>query len=169
VSGPGGLDPLADPGRVAPGALRIDRDGLWLHEGQPVTHPGVQANLYANLQRDPQGGYHLAVGPVRLPVAVDDTPYVVSRVEREAGQVVGHEALSLHLSDGSVEVLDPATLWLDGAGVPRCLVKAGRFPARLSVAAWLQLAPFVEQAPGEGPLTLVLGPRRVPLGGGPPG
>ena len=48
--------------------------------------------------------------------------------------------MTLHLSDGSRERLEPATLVLDRRGVPRCRVKDGQFRARFSVAAWLQLA-----------------------------
>src|SRR2546425_6263068 len=35
--------------------LRIDVNGDWLDDGVEVTHPGVLANLRANLRRDPQG------------------------------------------------------------------------------------------------------------------
>lgn len=145
-----------DPGLL--GAFRIDREGTWRHEGVEVTHPGILRNLYANLRADAYG-YHLQTGPLRVPVQVDDTPFVVVRVE--TGCDPG--AITVYLSDGSQEPLDATTLMLDRRGIPYCRVKDGRFRARLSVPAWLQLAETVEPDPESGQPTLVLGGRRVPL------
>ncbi len=149
------MDP-GDPGLA--GAFRIDREGAWHHEGVEVTHPGVLRNLYANLRADGET-CHLQVGPRRVPVEVDDTPFVVVRAEPGPGP----ETLALHLSDGSRELLDPATLVLDRRGVPYCRVKGGGFRARFSVSAWLQLAGQVEADPGSGAPVLILGGRRIAL------
>ena len=139
------------------GAFRIDREGAWRHEEVEVTHPGVLRNLYANLRVDSTGHY-LQAGPFRVPVQVDDAPFVVVRVQTDDPR-----AIDIHLSDGSREALDPATLSLDERGIPHCRVKGEQFLARFSVAAWLQLAGKVETDPGSGALVLVLGDRRVPL------
>jgi hypothetical protein len=147
---------------LPPGTFRIDREGAWRHEGQEVTHPGVLRNLYANLHADATGHF-LQVGPARIPVAVDDAPFVIHRVETRSGPEDAADSLSLHLTDGTHEPLDPATVRLDRHRVPYCRVKAGRFLARFSVAAWLQLAAFAEEEPGTGRPVLVLGARRVPL------
>ena len=37
--------------------LRIDRDGVWLHEGEEVTHPGILDDLRSNLRVDAEGHY----------------------------------------------------------------------------------------------------------------
>jgi hypothetical protein len=151
-----GTGAVGDPGLS--GAFRIDREGTWHHEGVEVTHPGVLRNLYANLQADGET-YHLQAGPLRVPVHVDDAPFVVVRTEPgpEAG------AILVHLSDGSREPLDVGTLVLDRRGIPYCLVKDGRFRARLSVSAWLQLASDLGVDPGSGEPVLVLGDRRIAL------
>jgi hypothetical protein len=150
------------PPAFPPGTFRIDRDGTWRHEGQEVTHPGVIRNLYANLRAD-AGGHYLQVGPARIPVDVDDAPFVVTRVETSPGSEVGARTLRAHLTDGTTEGLDPAALWIGAGGIPYCRVKAGRFVARLAVAAWLQLADLIEEEPGTGRLDLVLGTRRLPV------
>jgi hypothetical protein len=152
---------VSAPG-LPPGTFRIDREGAWRHEGQEVTHPGVLRNLYANLRAD-AAGHFLQVGHARIPVAVDDAPFVVNRVETASGRADAAVSLILHLSDGSDEPLDPATVRVGPHRVPYCRVKAGRFLARFSVAAWLQLAAFAEEDPETGRPVLVLGPRRVPL------
>ena len=148
-----------DPGLA--GVFRIDREGAWRHDGVEVTHPGVLRNLYANLRAEGES-HHLQAGPVRVPVHVDDAPFVVVRAEAGSEPSV----IELHLSDGSREPLDAGTLVVDSRGVPYCRVKGGGFRARLSVAAWLQLATRIETDPGSGAAVLRLGDRRIPLGQG---
>jgi uncharacterized protein len=152
-SGPGGV---GDPGLS--GAFRIDREGVWRHEGVEVTHPGVLRSLYANLRVDDEG-HHLQAGPLRVPVQVDDTPFVVVRTASR--DLPG--AIEVHLSDGSREPLDAGSLVLDHRGIPYCRVKAGRFRARLSVSAWLQLAERIEFDPGSDTHVLILGDQRIKL------
>lgn len=147
---------------LPPGTFRIDREGAWRHEGQEVTHPGVLRNLYANLRAD-AAGHFLQVGPARIPVEVEDAPFVIGRVERATGPGDAAVTLLLHLSDGSRETLDPATVRLGPKRAPYCRVKAARFLARFSVAAWLQLAAFADEEPDTGRTVLVLGARRIPI------
>ncbi len=75
----------------------------------------------------------------------------------------GGGQVTLALSDGAAETLDPTTLTIDGAGVLRCLVRGGRLAARLSTsaAATLAEADAVVETP-TGP-ALRLGPREFPI------
>src|SRR5438067_1746297 len=63
--------------------LRIDRDGDWYDEGVQVTHPGILANLRSNLKKDAEG--YFIQTRVRIPVNVDDAPFVLTRIERRGG------------------------------------------------------------------------------------
>jgi hypothetical protein len=150
------------PPTLPPGTFRIDRDGAWRHEGQEVTHPGVLRNLYDNLRAE-AAGHYLQIGPARIPVEVEDAPFVVTRVETVAGSKDAGPSLRVHLTDGSAEALDPATVWIGPNDAPYCRAKSGRFVARFAVAAWLQLAGLVEEEPGTGRLALVLGEQRTSL------
>jgi uncharacterized protein len=132
--------------------LRIDRDGLWYHEGAEVTHEGILASLRDGLLRDADGHY-LQIGPVRVPVEVDDAPLVVVRVEADG------EGLAVILNDGSREPLQPEALRLGPGEVPYATVKEGRFQARFSRAAAYQLLQRLEEDPDSGSAALVLGPR----------
>lgn len=146
---------------IPEGAFRIDRDGVWLHEGREVTHPGILQSLFANLARD-EAGHFLQVGPRRIPVQVDETPFVVVRLEVQEIQTDRIEPMTLVLSDGNRERLDPRSLWIGPGNVPYCRVKGGTFEARVSLQAWLQLAErLVEDAAGEP--VLVLGRERLRL------
>jgi hypothetical protein len=138
--------------------LRISREGAWLHEGEEVTHAGILANLRGNLHVDADGHY-LQVGPVRVPVEVEDAPFVILRVEREA------EQLMVTVNDLSREPLRPGTLRFGADGAPYCRIKQGRFEARLSRAAAYQLLQHVEYDEAGGAATLVVGETRYPISG----
>jgi len=137
--------------------LRIDRDGGWFHEGEEVCHEGILASLHQGLQVD-AAGHFLQIGPVRVPVEVEDAPFAVIRFEAEG------DAFALWLSDGSREALDPGSLRLREGDVPYCTVKGGRFDARFSRAAAWQLLRRVEVQPGGGPPRLLVGGVAYALG-----
>jgi len=147
----------SDPSTWKLPRLRIDRDGEWLHEGEEVSHEGILASLRQGLQVD-AAGHFLVIGPVRVPVEVEDAPFAVVRFEAEG------DGFALRLSDGSREALDPASLSLREGGVPYCRVKSGHFEARFSRAAAWQLLQHVEAHPDNGPPTLTVGGRRYALG-----
>lgn len=111
--------------------LRIDRDGDWYDDDVQVTHAGVLANLRANLRRD-AGGYFIQTR-VRIPVEVEDTAWVITRLEVRDG------ALRAQVNDGSEEVIDAATIRIGPGHVPYAAVKAGAFEARFDRAAAFQL------------------------------
>ena len=145
--------PTPDPSTWTLPKLRIDRDGTWFHDDAEVTHPGIIANLRDNLRVDERGHY-LQIGPARVPVEVEDAPYVVERVE-----ALG-DGLTATLNDLTREPVALDTLRVDERGIPRCRVKEGRFDARLSRAATSQLLQHVQPDEGTSRSSLVLGGRR---------
>ena len=70
----------ADPSTWKLPRLRIDREGAWFHEDEEVTHPGILANLWGSLRVDAEGHF-IQIGPARVPVEVEDAPFVAVRVE----------------------------------------------------------------------------------------
>ena len=147
----------ADPSTWTLPRLRIARDGTWLHDGEEVTHPGILATLWENLRVD-AAGHHIEIGPVRVPVEVEDAPFVVVRVAHDDG------AFTLTLGDLTREPLSPESLRFGPDGVPYCRVKGDRFRARLSRAATYQLLQHVEHDADGKSAALVVGGTRYPLG-----
>ena len=135
--------------------LRIDLDGDWYDEGIQVTHPGILANLRNNLKKDADG--YFIQTRVRIPVKVDDAPWVVTRIERRG------EALHAVLNDGGEERVDPASIRLGRGDAPYCTVKAGAFEARFSRAATFQLLALADYDEASGRGALRLGGREYPL------
>jgi hypothetical protein len=130
--------------RIRNSGIRIDREGELWHEGQVIAHGGLRSALFRWLDRNPDGRYVFRLDEKRFAnVEVADTP-IVARAARWEG-----EQLLLALSDGSEEVLDPASLTVDESGVLRCRVRGGRLEARLSNSAAVVLA---ERIDGEGRL-----------------
>jgi hypothetical protein len=136
-------------------ALRVDVDGEWWDGDVQITHPGVVANLRGNLRRDGDG--YFIQTRVRIPVAVDDAPFVITRVERRG------DALHAWLNDGAEQDLDPATLRIGPGDVPYAAVKDGAFEARLSRAAAFQLLALADYDEPSGCGALRLGGREYPL------
>ena len=135
--------------------LRIDREGEWYDDDVQVTHPGILANLRGNLRKDAQG--YFIQTRVRIPVTVEDVPWVVTRVEPRG------DRLHVVLNDGSEGDVEASTLRLGRGDVPYCVVK-GPFEARFNRAATFQLLTLAEYDESTGRGTLRLGNRRIPLG-----
>jgi hypothetical protein len=146
-------DPLPE-GWTLP-RLRVDTDGDWWDGDVQITHHGILANLRGTLRRD--GGGHFIQTRVRIPVEVEDAPFVVARVERRG------DGLHAWLNDGTEEDLDAATLRLGRREVPYCTVKGGVFEARFSRAAAYQLLALAEYDESSGRGALRLGGREYGL------
>jgi hypothetical protein len=148
--------------------IRIDREGELIHEGEAIRHGGLRSAIFRWLDRlqesdgaparagdgagENAGRYILRLDERRFAyVDVEDTPLVV-RALRIAG---GGDAVTLQLSDGAEETLDPRTLTVDAQGILRCWVRGGRLEARLATSATAVLAERITETP-QGP-ALMLG------------
>jgi uncharacterized protein len=135
--------------------LRIDVDGDWFDDDVLITHAGILANLRSQLKRD-DDGYFIQTR-VRIPIEVEDAPFVVTRIERRG------ETLHAFLSDGTETDVEAATLRVAPDDVPYCAVKGGAFEARLSRAAAFQLLALADYDEGTGRGALRLAGREYPL------
>jgi hypothetical protein len=122
--------------------IRLDAEGRFWHEGGEVTHAGLRAAFFRWLDRNPDGRWVLRLDEKRFVyLDVDDAPFLIRSIGWE-----GERARAV-LSDGSEEMLDLATLRLDGERA-YATVKS-RFPARLSTQAWAALADRLSEKDGE--------------------
>ena len=88
-------------------------------------------------------------------VTIEDTPWVVTGVERDGG------GYRLRLNDGSEEPLDPASLTVGAENVLYTRVKGG-YRARFLRPAYYRLAPAIEERDGQ--FVLVAGGARTAIG-----
>jgi hypothetical protein len=152
--------------RLRRSGITIDRGGVFIHEGERVVHEGLRQALFRWLDRAPvpDGRYILRLDGQRFAyLEVVDTPIVARSARRDA------EGVHLGLSDGTEELLDPATLTVDEAGILRCWVRGGVCEARLATSAAvvladdLELFPAAASAPGSERLVLHAGRRDFPI------
>ena len=135
--------------RLRRSGIRIDREGQFIHEGEPVRHQGLREALFRWLDRLDDGRYVLRLDERRFAyIDVDDTPLVVRALRLESDG-----AVTLQLSDGAEEPLDPTTLTIDAEGMLRCWVRGGRIEARLANSAAAVLAERITET-SRGPALL---------------
>lgn len=135
--------------------LSIDEEGRFRHRGEPITHARTLEVLWGSLRRREDGRYQVQVGKEVGLVEVAGAPYGVRGVTAEAA------GLLLHLTDGSAEPLEPASLRIGADGVLRCLVKGGH-RARFQRSAQTGLGALLEE-PEPGRFALRSGGRTWPV------
>src|SRR5687767_10330705 len=85
--------------------IRFGRDGRWYGDDEPIENAKIALLFSRCLRRGPDGAWQIVMGEERATVEVDDTPWVVVRVE---GDTAG--GFTVVLNDGSREPLDTASL-----------------------------------------------------------
>ena len=134
--------------------LRLNREGRWLHQGEPVEHERLALALHRGLHRAPDSRWATRLGSDWAYVAVDDVAYFI-RAIAPAG-----ELLSADLIDGRELELDPSLLSIDPSDALYAKLPDGEW-ARLSRAAQLSLAPLLREEAGK--FFLELAGRRYPI------
>lgn len=106
-------------------AIRFGKDGRWYADGEPIEHPRIAALFSRHLTQDEDGAFWLVIGDERARIEVEDTPFVVIRVD--GGPETG---FTITLNDGSSEPLAANSLRFGDADVLYCAAKGGRYRVR---------------------------------------
>jgi len=145
------------PGTSRESTIRLDADGQFWHDGEPMRHPALERAFHQWIARHPDDGrYILTNGYDWTYFQVDDAPYTVRSL------AVTPDGVSLRLSDETEEPLDPESLRSGAGGALYVGVKKGGFVARFSRHAQTQLAPLLLEGPG-GSVRLRIGAREYTL------
>jgi uncharacterized protein len=159
------IGPVRERGAPGAGDIRVDEEGEWHHLGTRIVREDIIQLFLDNLVQRPDGSYLIEWKGSQCPIEVADTPFVVTRVDREEGAGAGEAAVRLtlkYLSDR--ERLDPRSLTVGGANILYCRVHGGRFPARFSRPAYYQLAEWIVEDEETASFYLQLGTNRYPIG-----
>jgi len=130
-----------EPASIPPCQIRIQKDGKWFHKGNEMIHREFIRLFYENMEMDEEGRHLIHWDGKPCYVEVEDTAFVVMRVDI----LSDGKNVFLSLSDDSQEYLDPATLTVSDENVMYCKVKSGSFPARFTRAAYYQLAQAIQE------------------------
>jgi hypothetical protein len=126
------------------GEIKIDKEGNWFFNGAAIINRQIVDLFNAGIEHDGCGGYRLHIGAEISPIVVEDTPYVVTQLEKEQA-ADGSSSFMVRLSDGSREQLSFETFYLSPDNIPYCAVKGGLFPARFLRAPYYELARHIDQ------------------------
>jgi hypothetical protein len=124
--------------------IYIDKDGKWFHNGAEMINRGIVLDFYSHLTIDDSGMYIIKRGNEICYLEVEDTPFIVSRVEFEKG-AGDEERVILSLIDDTREYLAPESLHVGNDNILYCYIKQGLFRARFSRAAYYQLASRIKE------------------------
>ena len=142
---------------ITSGTIKFGKDGRWYCDDEPIPNRAI-CQLYSRTIRVlPDGRARLELGEDKADVVIEDTPWVVTGVDRgPAGD------FAVTLSDGSTEPLDAGSLRTSAEHVLYCRVKGGVHEARFLRPAYYELMRHAEPGPA-GECILPIGDRRVVL------
>jgi hypothetical protein len=136
----------------------LDREDRFWHDGERVEHPALEKALRTWIDLHPDNGrFILTNGYDWCYFRVEDAPFSIRSI-RLADDGARVTAV---LSDETEEPLDPDTLRIGPADAVYAKVKGGRFEARFSRHAQVQLAPLLT---GDAPAALRIGGVEFVLG-----
>lgn len=139
--------------------ISFGKDGWWYADGERIQNRRINVLFSQHLRKAPAGTYEIAIGEDRVAVAIDDTPYVITRVSGDPEQ-----GFTLRLNDESEEALAPHTLYVGHEHVLYCRVKGQEHPARFLRPAYYQLAAHVQEDPKTSAYLLKVGADLFPIG-----
>jgi uncharacterized protein len=131
---------------IPPCFIFIDKEGRWFHKGAEMIRREIIRFFYDHMELDGSGRHLIRWGEERCFLEVQDTAFVVRKVDLQEKD--GAQEFRLSLSDDSHEALVPETLFVGEENVLYCKVKLGKFPARFHRPAYYQLAGFMAEDGG---------------------
>ena len=121
--------------------LRIDRNGVWFHNGLPFRRPALVKLFSTVLKPAPEGGYVLETPAERVAIDVEDAPFVA--VEMQAEGEGRRRRLRFRTNIDEWVPLGPGHP-LRMAERPYLLVRPG-IEAAVLRAPWYELAELAEE------------------------
>lgn len=123
-------------GEIPPCHIRIDKEGNWYYKGAPIVRKDIYLFFNEHLIQERDGRYLLHIGNEKCYLEVEDTPFVVRRVD------FGTD-FKILLNDLTQETLRLDTLWIGRDDVLYCKAKDNKFDARFSRPSYYQLAEYI--------------------------
>jgi hypothetical protein len=139
------------------GRITFGKDGRWYCDGEEIANRAI-CRLYSRaMQVRDDGRGRLELGEDRADVDIEDTPWVVTRVDGDPAS-----GFVVTLNDDSREPLALDTLRIGPGDVLYCRVKGGRHDARLLRPPYYELTRHAARD-GAGRVVLAAGGHTVVL------
>jgi hypothetical protein len=121
--------------------IRFGKDGRWYADQEPISNQRITALFSKHVTRGADGEWWLVIGDERARIVVEDTPFVVTRVDGDPAS-----GFRIRLNDGSEEPLETETLHVGAEDVLYCSVKQRAYAARFLRPAQIELLSHVREA-----------------------
>ena len=144
---------------ISSGKIKFGKDGLWYSDDEVIPNQAIRRLFSRTLIVSPEGRARLELGEDKADVIIEDTPWVVTRVDGDASS-----GFRVTLNDETVEPLDPASLRIGPDNVLYCRVKRGAHEARFLRPAYYELTRHAETDAG-GEVVLRVAGRSVHIPG----
>ncbi len=141
---------------------RIDHEGCWFCEGNPVQDAQLLQMLSRSLFRHNERYFVRCEGEVH-PVEVADAPLWVRYIHVKRDDYGTIVDVELELTDGRREPLDAETLWTEGENAIYCLATKRRLKARLGKVAYYELASLLRWSDTREAYVLAIAGKLFPL------
>jgi uncharacterized protein len=131
--------------------LKIGRDGTWFYQGSPIGRKPL-VKLFASVLRKEDDGYFLVTPVEKVPIAVEDTPFVAVEVLREGSGKTQRLTFRTNVDDVVVAGRDHKLGFARGdktGFIPFIVVRDG-LTARLARPVYYELAALAMSPSGEG-------------------
>jgi hypothetical protein len=138
--------------------IRLTKDGVFLSDGEEISHARTVGAFHRHLGRDDEGWF-IRIGRDFKRIEVEDTARFVSGIEWSGAE--GNASVELTLLDGTRERLDPETLTYRTDRLT-CRVRGGKEEAKFLRKPYLELL-MRALAEGDG-YALSIGGRTIRLG-----
>jgi uncharacterized protein len=142
---------------VESGKISFRHDGNWYSDNERIDNQRIALLFSRSIRRDKHGHYYLQVADERAPIAVEDTPFVVKKVDDD-----GHGGFVITTNDEASEPLDPSSLEIGDHDVLYCKVKSGAYRARFLRPAYYHLADHFMSDDGES-FGIIVADHRYPI------
>jgi uncharacterized protein len=151
-------------GELTAGDIYVDAEGDWFYQGNKIIREDILAFFYDHLEYTADGLFAIVWRDQRCVLKVDDTPWVIMRVDWSPSGEEGGEQFTVMLKHlPEPEFLDPKSLWVGKDNVPYARVRSGRFPARFSRPAYYQIGEWIQEDPASGEFFLEVKGKRYPI------
>lgn len=124
--------------------IKINKEGVWFFRGAEMFRKDFVHLFYQHLKKDDEGRYLIEYGDEATYLDVEDTAFVVKSIYKVTSPDHGNEYIEIFLSDGTLEKLDPESLYVGHDNVLYCLVKNNGFEARFLRPSYYQMAEHIE-------------------------
>jgi hypothetical protein len=130
-----------NPKHCGHSGMRIGRDGIWYHEGEPIGRPAMVRLFSTILRREPDGAHVLVTPAEKLTIDVESTPFKAVEMQSEGEGQSRRIAFSLDSGDAVILGTDhPLSIMQTEYGPsPRILIRHG-LEAELTRPLYYELA-----------------------------